>query len=108
MRKISKNDVKVYYTGDVCPEQIFLFLGDDYTGKNGIGYIRLRFGTLTLNPMVDGEIDFSEYLYNKRFWLRPYKGQFKNQEERNRCVKKCIRKIVRWYNKKYSSVPEPL
>ena len=108
MRKITKDDVRVYYTGDVCPEQIFLFLGDNCNGKNRIGYIRLRFGVLTLTPIVDGHFDVSDRIYKKRFWLNDWKGTFKDHDEREKYVDKCKRKIARWYNKKHRNDPEPL
>lgn len=108
MRKITKDDVRIYITGDVCPEQIFLYLGNNCDGANRIGYIRLRFGVLTLTPIVDGHFDVSDVIYKKRFWFHDWKGMFKDFDERKKYVAKCIRKIVRWYNRKYKNTPEPL
>jgi hypothetical protein len=108
MRKIRKEEVKVCSEGTVCPEQLWLYMGNVCSEKNKIGYIRLRFGILTLSPVEDGRFDVSETLYRKRFLFRGWKGSFDTQEERDKYVSKCIRKIIRWYNRKHRDDKEPL
>jgi hypothetical protein len=108
MRKITKDDVEAVYEGTVCPEQIWLYFGDKSSEKNKIGYIRLRFGILTLSPVVDGNFDVDDYIYIKRFLFDQMKGAFGSDRERSKYLRKCTRKIVRWYNRKHKNTPDPL
>lgn len=106
MRNTTSEDISVVNTGDACPEQLLLYFGPVKT-TNWIGYARLRDGILELHPVVDGVISTECTIYLKRF-LDNRKGSFKNSSERNRFTRKCVRKIVRWYNRNHKNVPEPI
>lgn len=89
---MKEKDIKLHFvkTCEFCPEQYDVFYNDKC-----IAYVRLRFGHLSVNPVIDDEIDFYNFLYSKVFKDK-WKGNFKNWFERYRYMRK-IKKAIKEY-----------
>ena len=80
-------------TCDMCPEQY-----DVYKGAKQVGYVRLRWGNLT----VDFPDALDKLIYHKKF-KEEYKGCFNDDNERMTYLKKiakCIKEELKNVNKR--------
>jgi len=83
-------------TCDMCPEQY-----DVYKGTKQVGYVRLRWGNLT----VDFPNALDKLIYSKDFG-NGYKGCFNDDNERILYLKKvakCIKEELKHVNKRKSN-----
>lgn len=93
-------DLKLVCTCSACPEQYWAFT-DDIEGGERIGYIRLRWGHLTCEYLVSGELDKESVLvYEHTFEGDGYKGEFDTEEERTHFLGKCKEALIEKHNKK--------
>ena len=85
-------------TCPACPEQYDVVC----VGYKTVAYVRLRYGELSVNPYVDGDIDWNTELYCYQF-DDSWKGCFDNKEERSK-YKKEIEKVILKYINENSAV----
>lgn len=92
---ISIDGLVFHKTCDMCPEQY-----DVYKGTKQVGYVRLRWGNLT----VDFPDALDKLIYCKKFSGEyKYKGCFKDDNERMHYLKKiakCIKGELKNANKR--------
>ena len=77
-------------TCTACPEQYDVYLNEG----PAVAYVRLRYGRLSANPYVDGDIDWHTELYSHQFddgWM----GCFYDEEGRNKYQKEIEKAIIK-------------
>jgi len=79
-------------TCPACPEQY-----DVYVGGKPAAYVRLRYGELSVNPYVDGDIDWNTELYSHQF-EDGWKGCFDDEEETSKYQKEIEEVILKYIN----------
>lgn len=79
-------------TCPACPEQYDVCVEDQ-----PVAYVRLRWGKLTVNPYVDGDIDWNTELYRHQF-ENGLKGCFDDEEETGKYQKEIEEVILKYIN----------
>lgn len=77
-------------TCPACPEQYDVCIGD-----KPVAYVRLRYGGLSVNPYVDGDIDWRTELYSHQF-EDGWKGDFDDDKERGKYQKEIEEVILKY------------
>ena len=81
--------LKFEMTCPAFPEQYDVYKGDEY-----VAYVRLRWGELTVHPVLNGEIEFTKEICS--FDFDDLNGMFKNETERKQHLILCATKIIEW------------
>ena len=77
-------------TCEACPEQYDVYLNEG----PAVAYVRLRWGELSVNPYVNGQIDWNNEIYYHEFddgWM----GCFYDEEGRNKYQKEIEKAIIK-------------
>lgn len=87
------NVIILEQTCKFCPEQYWA-----RKGSKIVGYIRLRWGTLTCDYLPQGKLGEDEvrvvyYVFNERT-DDAYKGSFDSDEERNYWLEECKKQLM--------------
>lgn len=71
------------------PEQYDVYKGNEY-----IAYVRLRWGELTVRPVLNGEVEWTKEIFQCD--LDNLDGKFENETERKQHLILCAVKIMEW------------
>lgn len=73
-----------------CPEQYDVYLNEG----PAVAYVRLRYGYLSVNPCVNGQIDWDTEIYSHQF-EDEWSGCFDDDDERSKYQKEIEKAIIK-------------